>query len=74
MSRCSRRSQGLPDNFAGGVVAAGFHLALDELFEFWREMDVHKSSFGERLPLKVPPLSKIVNVGQRPKHLERLKT
>ena len=32
--------EGLTNNFAGGVVAAGFHLALNELFEFWSEMDV----------------------------------
>lgn len=36
-------SEGLTNHLARGVVAAGFNLALDELFELWSEADVHFS-------------------------------
>jgi hypothetical protein len=34
------KPESFADNLACGVVATGFHLALDELFEFWSKVDV----------------------------------
>lgn len=34
-------AEGFADDFAGGVIAAGFDLAEDELFEGGGEVDVH---------------------------------
>lgn len=38
------QAQPLADNFVRGAVKPGFHLAMDEIFEFGRKADMHKEA------------------------------